>query len=292
MALDEVRATFDLIRPEEAFQDQQYEVWFRGVHSNIGGSYPDRGLSDIALAWMMEMYLWTLDFQQSVSTAPDDFNHALRMISPERLPAPQSWIGSSLEELLPDPDGELGLPFTVDRAKWRTLPAAANVHHSAYQRTPNLLLDHYRANRRLLRRIPPDAIAVYDPPLFYSDTPEQAAARVACAAFGNIPVRAAPWCAVRDAWPVRSDDWWAPAPKFDAQRGDLVVNFSKASFVAVATAWLQAGKPDVVELRLPDGVKLTDCDGVDVDRQSAVQWTVDVLSFLEMLVPALRDYRP
>jgi uncharacterized protein (DUF2235 family) len=30
------------------------QVWFAGVHSNIGGGYPDRGLSDITLRWMME----------------------------------------------------------------------------------------------------------------------------------------------------------------------------------------------------------------------------------------------
>ena len=29
------------------------QMWFSGVHSNIGGGYPDNGLSDLALAWMM-----------------------------------------------------------------------------------------------------------------------------------------------------------------------------------------------------------------------------------------------
>lgn len=29
------------------------QVWFPGVHSNVGGGYADRGLSDLALAWMM-----------------------------------------------------------------------------------------------------------------------------------------------------------------------------------------------------------------------------------------------
>jgi uncharacterized protein (DUF2235 family) len=28
--------------------------WFAGVHSDVGGSYPDAGLSDIALRWMLE----------------------------------------------------------------------------------------------------------------------------------------------------------------------------------------------------------------------------------------------
>ncbi|HEX6995268.1 MAG TPA: DUF2235 domain-containing protein [Gammaproteobacteria bacterium] len=30
------------------------QVWFPGVHSNVGGSYPDAGLSDIALDWMVK----------------------------------------------------------------------------------------------------------------------------------------------------------------------------------------------------------------------------------------------
>jgi uncharacterized protein (DUF2235 family) len=29
------------------------QVWFAGVHSNVGGSYPQTGLSDIALLWMI-----------------------------------------------------------------------------------------------------------------------------------------------------------------------------------------------------------------------------------------------
>jgi uncharacterized protein (DUF2235 family) len=29
------------------------QVWFAGMHTDIGGGYPDRGLSDIALAWML-----------------------------------------------------------------------------------------------------------------------------------------------------------------------------------------------------------------------------------------------
>jgi len=29
------------------------QVWFAGVHSNVGGSYPQAGLSDISMLWMM-----------------------------------------------------------------------------------------------------------------------------------------------------------------------------------------------------------------------------------------------
>jgi len=39
---------------EDASQDVE-QVWFPGVHSNIGGGYDNAGLSDLALAWMVAM---------------------------------------------------------------------------------------------------------------------------------------------------------------------------------------------------------------------------------------------
>jgi uncharacterized protein (DUF2235 family) len=35
-------------------QQRVEQVWFAGVHSNVGGGYPDSGLSDVAFLWMME----------------------------------------------------------------------------------------------------------------------------------------------------------------------------------------------------------------------------------------------
>ncbi|NUR54036.1 MAG: DUF2235 domain-containing protein [Acidobacteria bacterium] len=48
MALDERRLSFLPTRLGGA-----YEVWFRGVHSDVGGGNANRGLNDIALRWMM-----------------------------------------------------------------------------------------------------------------------------------------------------------------------------------------------------------------------------------------------
>ena len=48
LALDERRPSFLPTRLHGA-----YEVWFRGVHSDVGGGDANRGLNDIALAWMM-----------------------------------------------------------------------------------------------------------------------------------------------------------------------------------------------------------------------------------------------
>ena len=56
LSIDDARATF---RPrvwiEEGRESSSVEqVWFAGVHSNVGGGYPRAGLSDVALDWMME----------------------------------------------------------------------------------------------------------------------------------------------------------------------------------------------------------------------------------------------
>ena len=48
LALDEQRLPFLPTRLNGA-----YEVWFRGVHSDVGGGNGNRGLNDIALKWMM-----------------------------------------------------------------------------------------------------------------------------------------------------------------------------------------------------------------------------------------------
>jgi hypothetical protein len=48
MALDERRLSFLPTRLEGAC-----EVWFRGVHSDVGGGNGNRGLNDITLKWMM-----------------------------------------------------------------------------------------------------------------------------------------------------------------------------------------------------------------------------------------------
>ncbi|HCE46432.1 MAG TPA: hypothetical protein DET40_23050 [Lentisphaeria bacterium] len=51
MAIDEKRAAFPVLRWESDGRVKQ--MWFAGVHSNVGGGYADSGLSDIALQWMI-----------------------------------------------------------------------------------------------------------------------------------------------------------------------------------------------------------------------------------------------
>lgn len=57
LAIDERRRAFEpcVWRKQDGSGSQRLEqVWFAGVHSNIGGGYRDTGLSDIALEWMMK----------------------------------------------------------------------------------------------------------------------------------------------------------------------------------------------------------------------------------------------
>jgi hypothetical protein len=55
MAMDESRALFPLTRlcgKDGAHGERLVELWFRGVHSDIGGGNGNRGLNWIALNWM------------------------------------------------------------------------------------------------------------------------------------------------------------------------------------------------------------------------------------------------
>jgi len=318
MALDEVRATFALIRPTRVDQNpnRHYEMWFRGVHSNIGGGYADRGLSDIPLAWMMEMYLWTLDQECEAITIRQAFANALERLQP-RAPNPvppraaQPPVASAesppaavaqsaadvpnaaaaedgnVETLEPNPDGELGRPSDIRRQAWRAMPADALIHHSVSRRSKNLLLDHHRANRRLLRPIPGDARFVFDPPYFNQPTPRDEARAVVLEAFYRLPVRAADWLLVRGNNVVRSDHWLGEGRR--RRHVDPNLALSKELFVDTCTDWLLYGLSSIDELVLPATVH--NFNGGQVDAKNAAQWLIDVLIALEPFVPSLREYR-
>jgi hypothetical protein len=55
VALDEMRASFlPTLWTGVGERSGVEQIWFPGVHCDVGGGYPERGLSDAALAWMME----------------------------------------------------------------------------------------------------------------------------------------------------------------------------------------------------------------------------------------------
>lgn len=58
LALDERRQTFHLHRLEATVEDADqegrlFEVWFRGVHSDVGGGNKNLGLSSVPMSWML-----------------------------------------------------------------------------------------------------------------------------------------------------------------------------------------------------------------------------------------------
>ncbi|MBN8991193.1 MAG: DUF2235 domain-containing protein [Rhizobiales bacterium] len=64
LSLDDERTTFHPIRFDHAEGDARIkEVWFAGVHSDVGGGYPDGTLSYVPLVWMAEQIEHELRFQ-------------------------------------------------------------------------------------------------------------------------------------------------------------------------------------------------------------------------------------
>merc|ERR1711939_431792 len=63
LALDERRTAFSpaLWEKPQSCRTKLRQVWFPGVHSNIGGGYDDQELADITLAWMMSQFSPFLD---------------------------------------------------------------------------------------------------------------------------------------------------------------------------------------------------------------------------------------
>jgi uncharacterized protein (DUF2235 family) len=58
LAIDERRKPFAPTLWEQPVEDMDRnwleQAWFSGVHSNVGGGYPDASLSDVTLRWMIE----------------------------------------------------------------------------------------------------------------------------------------------------------------------------------------------------------------------------------------------
>lgn len=101
MALDERRGNFPLtrIRPEKtsvAKNDHLWEVWFRGVHSDVGGS-ASVGLSSIALSWMFS--------RAALTNLPLAGAHVLHARS---LHDPDAPISKNFD-ILPDPQRKVGV---------------------------------------------------------------------------------------------------------------------------------------------------------------------------------------
>ena len=106
MAIDERRQSFAPTlwnKQKDAPAEQVLEqVWFAGVHSDVGGGYPEAGLSDVAFTWMIlkaEACGLRLDLARlgQVSFRPDPYAamHDSRKLLFRVLPASLREIGAS-----------------------------------------------------------------------------------------------------------------------------------------------------------------------------------------------------
>ncbi|MHC1727224.1 MAG: DUF2235 domain-containing protein [Syntrophobacteraceae bacterium] len=77
LAIDERRADFKPCAWDGLNTEERQQVWFAGSHSDVGGGYPEAGLSDCALAWMIckaEACGLKLD-RANVEVKPDQLAH-------------------------------------------------------------------------------------------------------------------------------------------------------------------------------------------------------------------------
>ncbi|MBI4490587.1 MAG: DUF2235 domain-containing protein [Deltaproteobacteria bacterium] len=113
MALDERRQNFGVQRIVTTVSNANtegriYEVWFRGVHSDIGGGNRNLGLSSIALHWM--------------------YKQALRC----GLPIPQQEVAKQRENMRPDTEISKNMDIIPNR--YRTISWSDVVHESVSHR--------------------------------------------------------------------------------------------------------------------------------------------------------------
>lgn len=76
LSIDDERKTFHPVLWDAEILDHQRmeQVWFAGVHTDVGGGYPEPGLSDVALEWMLDKARAcgiTIYGGHKVNTAPD-----------------------------------------------------------------------------------------------------------------------------------------------------------------------------------------------------------------------------
>jgi uncharacterized protein (DUF2235 family) len=161
VAIDESRAFFrtnlwrPLADPAKSGPKDMKQIWFPGVHCDVGGGYPEAesGLAKIALKWM-------IDEARQNGLMLDDARVSLMLgaagggYAP---PNPDACLHDSMTkwwrpvEYIPKPHWENGkTTWRANHFRHRTWPAAPQVHEAAY----------LRDGGRYAERLPGDAIRV------------------------------------------------------------------------------------------------------------------------------------
>jgi hypothetical protein len=181
VSIDERRCFYRQNMWGEPFEGQDVkQVWFAGVHADVGGSYPEResGLAQIALKWMIEeaiQHELLIDSKRYAMVVPGS-EEAAAAASPKgdddqegefhappdyRGPVHKSlsglwWIAEYLPKLYYDPQEDYRRKLMIPRGRWRTIPADASLHESVQQRLRD----------PTLRYCPPNIAAVHPSTLF------------------------------------------------------------------------------------------------------------------------------
>jgi len=122
LALDEERESFAPVvwDEREAREGQIRQVWFAGVHSNVGGGYPRQGMSLEALEWMMA----------------EAHNTGLRFVPGDR---ERYYEHADVNDKMYDPRAGSGIfyrwqPRNVEALRAGKSAGPALVHRSAFER--------------------------------------------------------------------------------------------------------------------------------------------------------------
>lgn len=131
MAIDEKRNNFSILKWDQ--DPRALQVWFAGVHSDIGGGYksPEQGLSDTALEWMIyRAFSHGLEFKQRYmdENVHPNYNQEphnsfkgiwVPLGSHDRRVLAREWIHNSVEKKLQDDSGYDPSNFPANPRYWR-----------------------------------------------------------------------------------------------------------------------------------------------------------------------------
>lgn len=133
LAIDERRGPFKptlwdfMPKPDQKIE----QVWFAGVHSDVGGGYAEVGLSDIAMQWM-------LDKARGVGLAIDEEVIAARPLHPNPVQKPPHDSRSLKYKVLPAFDRPVCMPSPNSKnAGPNGLDPTQSVHPSVLERWDN-----------------------------------------------------------------------------------------------------------------------------------------------------------
>ena len=151
LAIDEKRKHFmpALWHQQERNKGTQVlqQVWFAGVHTNVGGGYPDSKLSDITLKWMMEKAdLCGLNFD-GIAEPGEDAHLGKQEESREGMYKLLPPLHRPIDAVEPVSHGQ-AIPFTAESLHDSVIKRHRDAADPEYQ--PIRLLEYFERNPEML----------------------------------------------------------------------------------------------------------------------------------------------